>query len=123
MIAAVVAHALEAHDFTGPSRLYSRDASGNMRSEANDFGGGGAGKKEWTVVRGGGGGGGGGGGLIAPAAMGSALSAQREHVVEPLPHAVAQLTAMGFPEDKVRTALAASGNLPQQALEKLNLGN
>ena len=88
----------------------------------------------WTVVRageagggggvggdGGGGDGGGDGGdaaLAPPEELAAVLEARGEHAAA-LPHAVSQLVKMGFAEADVRAALAASGNLPQQALERL----
>jgi hypothetical protein len=91
----------------------------------------------WKVVRageaGGGGGGGGGGGvggggdggdggddaaLAPPGELAAVLEARGEHAAA-LPHAVSELVKMGFAEADVRAALAASGNLPQQALERL----
>ena len=140
----MVSHCLRTHDFGGggPSRLYSAapptDGGGGrfgaMRSELNDF----SAARPWTIVEGraepaltaalpapseegpgpGGGGGGGGSALLQPEAMAAVLGEQAAHA-QALPHAVAQLVAMGFCEDDVKAALGASGNLPQQALELL----
>ena len=48
---------------------------------------------------------------------------ERGAQVKALPHAVSQLMAMGFDEERVKRALANHGNLPQQALEALFSGN
>ena len=115
LIAAVVAHALATHDFAGESVLYSR-ANGAFRAEANRFDGP---TNPWRIMRSlSGAAGGGGAALAPPAQMAAQLDAAASHAAA-LPHAVAGLTEMGFPEDKVRAALARCGNLPQQALELL----
>ena len=135
----MVSHCLRTHDFggDGPSRLYSATPPteggggrfGAMRSELNDF----SAARPWTIVEGRaepaltaalpapsheGPGGGGASALLQPEAMAAMLGEQAAHA-QALPHAVAQLVAMGFGEDDVKAALAASGNLPQQALELL----
>jgi hypothetical protein len=110
----------------GSFRRYSKGPLGQFRSEPNVYGGEGD-AISWTVVRAGeagGSGGVGGGGdggdaaLAPPGELAAVLEARGEHAAA-LPHAVSELVKMGFAEADVRAALAASGNLPQQALERL----
>jgi hypothetical protein len=122
LIASCVRYCLESHNFKGPSRLYSQASeTGAMRCEANAFTDG----NPWTIVRDGelapADRGAANDALLEPGAMAAELGAQSAHA-EALPHAVAQLVDMGFAEADVREALAASGNLPQQALERLLQG-
>jgi len=111
LIAAVVAHAIESHDASSSSMLYSQAPDGcTMRSEENMF----SAVMPWTIVRDGEV----GNAIVSEPEMQAAFSAQRSHV-EALPHAVKGLVDMGFDEEAVKVALAASGNVPQQALELL----
>jgi len=124
LIADVVTHLMATHDFDGPSVLYSRSKMGVMRHEPNNFCTA-ARPERWTVVRAvevrsdeESAGASMGKALLDPASVDVELQA-REAYAEALPPAMSQLMEMGFAEGDVRHALLASGNLPQQALERL----
>ena len=112
LIAQVIHHALNTHDFQGESKLYSQKC-GEFRSEENTFELG-----TWKIVRGESESGGGEGKANNDLLSTAAFQTMSTHV-EALPQAVAGLMAMGFDEKKVKKALSLCGNLPQQALELL----
>jgi len=114
IIASMIRHVLQSHDFSGPSRMYSknvRDGPGAKVESALTN------PSTWSIdrynmKRGGG---------SIPARTTPVASAESP-LAPPQCHAVKQLMDMGFTEKASKDALAKTGNLPQRAIDLLLKG-